>query len=107
MSEKQKSDCPGYYEVSGYTTSDGKKVDSYTRTCWKHGGGASGSGVQNTQESIDKTNEKLDEINNKIGREYGKKYPNIKREKLIEMLFNDWEKNRLYTQKILNKDKFN
>ena len=65
MSEKQKSDCPGSYEVSGYTTDKGKKVDSYTRTCWKHGGGASGDSVQNTQESIDKTNEKLDEIHNK------------------------------------------
>ena len=65
MTEKQKSDCPGFYEVSGYTTDSGKKVDSYTRSCWKHGGGASGSVVQNTQESIDKTNEKLDEINNR------------------------------------------
>ena len=65
--EKQnKSDCPGYYEVSGYTTSDGKKVDSYTRTCWKHGsGGGFGSGVHNTQDNIKSTNEKLDEINNK------------------------------------------
>ena len=65
MSEKQKSDCPGSYEVSGYTTDDGKKVDSYTRTCWKHGGGASGGSVQNTRDNIEKTNEKLDEINNK------------------------------------------
>ena len=65
MSEKQKSDCPGSYEVSGYTTDSGKKVDSYTRHCWKHGGGASGSSVQNTRDNIEKTNEKLNEINNK------------------------------------------
>lgn len=25
--------CVGSYEVSGYTHSDGTKVDSYTRTC--------------------------------------------------------------------------
>ena len=39
MAKKTKrEECPGFYEVSGYTTSDGKKVDSYTRQCWKHGG---------------------------------------------------------------------
>ncbi len=33
------SGCVGSYEVSGYTRSDGKKVDSYTRTCGaKHSG---------------------------------------------------------------------
>ena len=62
---KQNNECPGYYEVSGYTTKDGKKVDSYIRKCWKHGSGISVSGVQNTQDNIEKTNEKLDEINNK------------------------------------------
>ncbi len=51
--KKENSQCTGSYEVSGYTTSDGKKVGSYTRTCWKHGsGGGSGSGVQNTQGNI-------------------------------------------------------
>lgn len=63
--EKQQSDCTGYYEVSVYTTDDGKKVDGYTRRCWKHGEGGAGSSVQNTQNNIEKTNEKLDEINNK------------------------------------------
>ena len=37
MTKKEKQDCPGYYEVSGYTTSNGKKVDDYIRHCWKHG----------------------------------------------------------------------
>ena len=60
--KKENSECSGSYEVSGYTTGNGKKVDSYTRTCWKHG---SGSGIHNTQDNIEKTNEKLDEINNK------------------------------------------
>ncbi len=33
------SGCVGSYEVSGYTRSDGKKIDSYTRTCGaKHSG---------------------------------------------------------------------
>ena len=57
--KNENSGCSGSYEVSGYTTGDGKKVGSYTRTCWKHG---SGNGVQNTQDNIEKTNEKLDEI---------------------------------------------
>ena len=65
MTDRENQDCQGYYEVSGYTTDDGKKVDSYTRRCWKHGGGGAGSSVQNTQDNIEKTNEKLDEINNK------------------------------------------
>lgn len=60
-----KKDCPGSYEVSGYTLDSGKKVDSYIRSCWKHGGGASGGSVQNTQDNFEKTNEKLDEISNK------------------------------------------
>ena len=63
--KKEKSDCKGYYEVSGYTTDDGKKIDSYTRRCWKHGGSGAGSSVQNTQDNIEKTNEELDKINNK------------------------------------------
>ena len=38
MKEKQENQtCQGYYEVSGYTTKDGKKVDDYIRQCWKHG----------------------------------------------------------------------
>lgn len=28
--------CTGSYYVSGYTTKDGKKVEGYTRDCWKH-----------------------------------------------------------------------
>lgn len=40
MKNRQKNEqCSGYYEVSGYTTDDGKKVDGYTRRCWKHGEG--------------------------------------------------------------------
>ena len=62
---KQNNDCQGYYEVSGYTTKDGKKVDDYIRQCWKHGGGVAGRSVQSTQDNIEKTNEELDEINNK------------------------------------------
>ena len=64
MSEKQRLDCSGSYEVSGYTTDKGKKVDSYIRNCWKHGGSASGGNVQNTRDNIEKTNEKLDEMQN-------------------------------------------
>lgn len=30
------SHCSGSYPVSGYTRSDGSKVDSYVRNCWKH-----------------------------------------------------------------------
>lgn len=30
------SRCPGKYQVSGYTRSDGKKVDSYVRSCGAH-----------------------------------------------------------------------
>ena len=63
--KNENSECSGSYEVSGYTTSDGKKVGSYTRNCWKHGGGGAGSSIQNTQDNIEKTNEKLEEINNK------------------------------------------
>ena len=37
MIDRENQDCQGFYEVSGYTTDDGKKVDSYTRRCWKHG----------------------------------------------------------------------
>lgn len=32
-----KSGCTGSYPVSSYTRSDGVKVDSYIRTCYKHG----------------------------------------------------------------------
>ena len=42
--QKQQKICPGYYEVSGYTTKDGKHVEDYIRQCWKHGNGSSGSG---------------------------------------------------------------
>ena len=44
---KQEQKCQGYYEVSGYTIDDGKKVDSYTRRCWKHSNG--GGIVDNPQ----------------------------------------------------------
>ena len=59
MTENQKSDCQGSYDVSGYTTKDGKKVDSYTRTCWKHG---ESNGVQNTQDNIKNTLKLAEEI---------------------------------------------
>ena len=61
MTNQENQNCQGYYEVSGYTTKDGKKVDDYVRQCWKHGSG----GVQDTQYNIEKTNEKLNEISNK------------------------------------------
>ena len=43
VDKNENSQCTGSYEVSGYTTKDGKVVDSYIRQCWKHG-----SGVSNT-----------------------------------------------------------
>ena len=36
-SDDNKSGCTGNYPVSSYTRSDGVKVDSYIRTCYKHG----------------------------------------------------------------------
>ncbi|MBR1776320.1 DUF2974 domain-containing protein [bacterium] len=36
-SEDNKTGCLGSYAVSGYTREDGTKVDSYIRTCFKHG----------------------------------------------------------------------
>lgn len=46
----------------------------------------------------------LDQLNNEIGRNYAKKYPNISRVKLLEVLLNDFEKNSTYTENILNKN---
>ena len=37
--KEEQTNCPGYYQVSGYTTKDGKEVNDYTRQCWKHGNG--------------------------------------------------------------------
>ena len=36
-SGENQSECTGSYPVSGYTRDDGTKVDSYIRTCYKHG----------------------------------------------------------------------
>lgn len=47
----------------------------------------------------------LDQLNNEIGRNYAKKYPNMPKEQLLQILLNDWEKNSNYTQKILKKQK--
>ena len=47
-----KEACQGRYYVSGYETADGKKVDGYYRTCWKHG--TNGNSVQET-DTLDDT----------------------------------------------------
>ena len=36
-SSKKQTGCTGSYPVSSYTRDDGTKVDSYIRTCYKHG----------------------------------------------------------------------
>ena len=46
----------------------------------------------------------LDQLNNEIGRNYARKYPNISKEQLLQILLNDWKKNSDYTRNIL-KDK--
>ena len=63
VNKKEKNECSGSYEVSGYTTSDGKKVDSYTRKCWKHGG-VSESKTQDTENISGKLYEMQSEKNN-------------------------------------------
>ncbi len=35
----------------------------------------------------------IDQINNEIGRNYGSQYPDIPRSKLMDILFNDYDKN--------------
>jgi len=37
MSVINKNNCTGSYQVSGYTRSDGTRVDSYVRNCYIHG----------------------------------------------------------------------
>ena len=64
MSDRENQNCQGFYEVSGYTTDDGKKVDSYTRRCWKHGNGINNE-VSNTKADIENINKNLIEISNK------------------------------------------
>ena len=48
-----KEECQGRYYVKGYETDDGKKVEGYYRTCWKHG--ANGSSAQETDPEEDGT----------------------------------------------------
>lgn len=36
IKEKQNQQCPGSYQVSGYTRDDGTEVSGYTRTCRFH-----------------------------------------------------------------------
>lgn len=45
----------------------------------------------------------LDQLNNEIGRNYAKKYPNLPREQLLQIMLNDWENNSQYTRNILKK----
>ena len=56
--------------------------------------GRTGSGTDDTE---------LDKLNNEIGRKYGRQYPNISKEELLQILLNDWDKNSQYTKKILQK----
>ena len=41
-----KEECQGRYYVKGYETDDGKKVEGYYRTCWKHGTQGNGGSIQ-------------------------------------------------------------
>lgn len=56
--------------------------------------GRTGSGTDDTE---------LDKLNNEIGRKYGRQYPNISKEELLQILLNDWDKNSQYTKNILRK----
>ena len=45
----------------------------------------------------------IDSVNNKIGREYGLKYPNLSKQDLLELLFKDWERNVERRNNAINK----
>ena len=70
MQDRKQTDCQGYYEVSGYTTKDGKHVEDYIRQCWKHGNEVSNTfigqmplgQINNTNSTVNNTENKENEF---------------------------------------------
>ena len=83
MTDRDNQDCQGFYEVSGYTTDDGKKVESYTRRCWKHGNGVSNTFIgQMPLGQINNTNSTVNNTENKVN-EFTKFVENILKQKEV------------------------